>query len=119
METKTITVSPETLIGETARLKVDGYRLVTLSCLRDDQNGFEIRYHFDKALTLRHLHLKAAVGAPVPSISRVYAAAFLVENEIQDLFGLCFTDLAIDYQRTLYFEGELTPPPYHPDTHTN
>lgn len=119
METDTIAVSPETLIGEAARLKVDGYRLVTLSCLEDDQNGFEIRYHFDKALTLRQLDLRVAPDIPVPSISRVYAAAFLVENEIQDLFGLAFTDLTIDYRRTLYLDGGQSPPPHHPDPHTD
>ena len=72
-------------MGEVAKMKVQGYRLVTLSCMEIDETTVDILYHFDKDLELKHLRLTAAKRSPVPSISPVYFAALLVENEIQDL----------------------------------
>ena len=102
----------ESVLGETAKLKVAGYRFVTLSCVELDEAMLEILYHFDKELDLKHLRLTVRKGVPVPSISPVYFAAFLVENEIQDLFGVCFQGLAIDYGRTFYLEGEVKETPF-------
>ncbi len=104
--------SLETLVGEVAKLKVLGYRLVTLSCVERDEDTFDIFYHFDKNLTLKHFKLNVSKGVPVPSITPVYFAAFLVENEIQDLFGIAFEGLALDYERTLYLDEEVRATPF-------
>ena len=49
---------------------------------------------------------------PLPSITAVYSAAFLGENELQDLFAVRFENLALDFQRTLYLEEEITTIPF-------
>jgi len=95
-------VGIDNLLGETAGVKVAGYRFVTMTCTALDQASFDLLYHFDRGLELKHLRLTLAAGTAVPSISPIYFAAFLVENEIQDLFGIRFKGLAIDYERTLY-----------------
>ena len=41
-----------------------------------------------------------------------YFAAFLVENEIQDQFGLHFDGLALDYDEGLYLEEEAGRTPF-------
>ena len=105
-------VSREALIGEVAKIKVQGYRFVTLSCMERDGENFDIFYHFDKNLMLKHFKLSIAKGVPVPSITPVYYAAFLVENEIQDLFGIAFEGLALDYERTLYLDEEVRATPF-------
>jgi ech hydrogenase subunit D len=105
-------VSPEALVGEVAKIKVQGYRFVTLSCVERDGENFDIFYHFDKNLTLKHFKLSIAKGIPVPSITPVYFAAFLVENEIQDLFGIIFYGLVVDYKRTLYLDPEIKATPF-------
>jgi ech hydrogenase subunit D len=107
-----ICVSSETLVGEVAKIKVQGYRFVTLSCTQRDDDSFDIFYHFDKNLTLKHFKLSVSKKVPVPSISPVYFSAFLVENEIQDLFGIIFDGLVVDYQRTLYLEEEVKVTPF-------
>lgn len=112
MQAEVIPVTLNTVIGECAKTKVEGYRLVTLSCTALPDGSYDLLYHFDKDLKLKHLRLTAAGNAVVPSISSVYFSAFLVENEIQDLFGLCFSGLAIDYKRTLYLEEDVKPPPF-------
>jgi len=105
-------VSRETLIGEIAKIKVQGYRFVTLSCAQRDEDTFDIFYHFDQNLALKNLKLSVSRGVPVPSITPVYFAAFLVENEIQDLFGIIFDGLVVDYRRTLYLDEEIKVAPF-------
>lgn len=108
--TKAITV--ETLVGEVARLKAEGYRMVTLTCVEQDESSLEVLYHFDRDLELNHLRLTVARETIVPSISSLFFAAFLVENEIQDLFGLRFHGLALDYQGSLYLDEEVGKAPF-------
>jgi len=107
-----ICVSRETLVGEVAKIKVQGYRFVTLSCTQRDEDSLDIFYHFDQNLALRNLKLNVSRNVPVPSISPVYFAAFLVENEIQDLFGIIFDGLVVDYRRTLYLEEDIKAAPF-------
>jgi ech hydrogenase subunit D len=110
---ETITpVSRETLVGVVAKLKIEGYRLVTLSCTEIDADTLDLLYHFDKELALTHLRLAAAKSESVPSISPVYFAALLIENEIQDFFGIRFQGLVVDYQGTLYLEEEALKTPF-------
>ncbi len=105
-------ISPENVVGETAKMKVEGYRFVTLSCVELDETTVDILYHFDREFQLKHLRLTVPKEAPVPSISPVYFAAFLVEIEIQDLFGIRFQGLVIDYDRTLYMEEDVKKTPF-------
>jgi len=105
-------VSRETLVGEVAKIKVQGYRFVTLSCVQRDEDTFDIFYHFDQDLALKNLKLGISKDISVPSITPVYFAAFLVENEIQDLFGIIFDGLVVDYRRTLYLEEEIKAAPF-------
>ena len=113
MKAEVICVSCDALVGEVARIKVEGYRFVTLSCAETDGNSVNILYHFDRNLALKHIRLSALKDTPIPSISPVYFAAFLVENEIQDLFGITFKGLVVDYKRTLYLEEEVRRTPFY------
>ena len=105
-------ISPEALIGQAAGMKIGGFRFVTMTCAALDEENVDILYHFDKDLEMKHFRLTTEKDKAVPSISKVYLAAFLVENEIQDLFGVRFDGLIIDYKRTLYLEGEKAPVPF-------
>lgn len=89
-----------------------GYRLLTLSCVDLGQAGFDILYHFDKDLHLENYRLTIARGESPPSISGVYFAALLVENEIRDQFGVCFDGLVLDFGGTLYLEDEVRTSPF-------
>ena len=107
-----IPVSLDEVIEKIAKKKVEGYRFVTMSCAELDGNTFDILYHLDKDLKLINFRLTVPKNAAVPSISPVYFAAFLVENEMQDLFEIRFTGLVIDYERTLYLEEEVKITPF-------
>jgi len=107
-----IPVSLDEVIEKIAKKKVEGYRFVTMSCAELDGNTFDILYHLDKDLKLINFRLTVPKNAAVPSISPVYFAAFLVENEMQDLFDIRFTGLVIDYERTLYLEEAVKITPF-------
>ena len=107
-----IYVSLDDVIEKVAKKKFEGYRFVTMSCAEVDEDTIDILYHFDKDLKLISFRLTAQRNTAVPSISPVYFAAFLVENEIQDLFDIRFTGLVIDYERTLYLEEEVKITPF-------
>ena len=74
---------------------------------------WDILYHFDKNLQMAHLRLTVTKDTPIPSITPVFLAAFLVENEIQDMFGLHFEGLPINFNRTLYGRGDWEGPYVH------
>lgn len=112
MRAEVISINPDALVGEVAKIKVEGCRFVTISCAVADAQAIDILYHFDRRLTLKHLRVTVPKDSSVPSISAVYAAAFLVENEIQDLFGISFEGLVVDYKRTLYLEEEVKVTPF-------
>jgi ech hydrogenase subunit D len=107
-----ITIGLDHVVGACAQKKAEGYRFVTMTCTALDPDTMDILYHFDKAYKLEHLRLMVSRLTPLPSISDVYFAAFLVENELQDLFGLRFRGLALDYNQTLYLDQEVATAPF-------
>jgi ech hydrogenase subunit D len=111
MREEVIPISLDAVVAEAGKMKAEGYRLVTMSSAELDESRVDILYHFDKNLTLKHLRLTVTKDTLVPSISSVYLAALLVENEIQDLFGVRFKGLAIDFNRTLYLDEEIKTTP--------
>ncbi|MEJ5360120.1 MAG: NADH-quinone oxidoreductase subunit C [Desulfobacterales bacterium] len=112
MQEATRAITLESLLAEVARLKAEGWRFVTLTASELDAERLELLYHFDRELRLQHLRAAVAKTAEVPSISPVFFAAALVENEVQDLFGLRFTGLLLDFRGRLYLEEESPMPPF-------
>ena len=82
----------------------NGWRLIALSVTDLGDEGFDLLYHYDKNLEIKHYRALAPKGAVVPSISGVYFTALLSENENRDLFGLTYEGLVLDFNRTLYLE---------------
>lgn len=105
-------IALESLLAEVARLKAEGWRFVTLTASELDAERLDLLYHFDRELQLQHLRTAVAKTAEVPSISPVFFAAALVENEVQDLFGLRFAGLLLDFRGRLYLEEESPTSPF-------
>jgi NADH:ubiquinone oxidoreductase subunit C len=84
------------LLARVARFHEQGFRFVTATCLDRGEN-LEILYNFDKDLELHHLRTTVAKTAAVPSLTPIYLCAFLVENEMSELFGLKVEGMAIDF----------------------
>ena len=90
----------------------DGWRQVTMSAVDCGEAGFEIFYHYDKDLVMKHYRLSIPKETVVPSISPVYFCALLIENEIRDQFGICFSDIVLDFGGALYLEAEVRAMPF-------
>jgi ech hydrogenase subunit D len=96
-----IPIGKDGLVGNVAQLFAEGYRLVQIGCTTLP-GAYELNYSFDKDYRFKNLRITVAPDEEVPSISVVFANAFLYENEIHDLFGLNIKNIAIDYHGTLY-----------------
>jgi ech hydrogenase subunit D len=109
------TVTTDNLVSKVVKLKSEGYRFVTLSAVNLDDDKVAIYYHMELNMRLTHLKLEVSRSesdGTVPSISSVYFAALLIENEIQDQFGLRFEGLALDFGGHLLLEQEVTNLPF-------
>lgn len=109
---ETIGVTTDTLKNEIRRLTGEGYRIVTMTCVDLDPDYVDLIYSFDRNLEMVHLRLKHPKAQPAPSISDMLFAAFLVENEIQDQFGVCFDGLVLNFGNYLYLEKEVAKTPF-------
>lgn len=104
-------INKEELVDEVQKIKDEGYRFVTASCV-DMGKDFMIYYHFDKDNNMKHLKIISPKDQEVTSISKVYLAGALVENEMKDLFGMKFKDLAIDYGGKFLITGDVKEAPF-------
>ncbi|SPE56501.1 EchD [Verrucomicrobia bacterium] len=90
------------LLVKVEGLRRQNFRLVQISATRLAEQ-LELTYSFDLEHRLTNLRLHVPTGdAKVPSITGVYWAAFLYENELHDLFNLQVKGIAVDFQGTLY-----------------
>lgn len=105
-------ITVDEIVAQAGRMKQDGYRLVTLTAVDLNAHEMDLIYHFDRDLEMKHFRVSVTKGHKAPSISAVYFGAVLVENEIQDQFGLHFDGLALDYDEGLYLEEEAGRTPF-------
>jgi len=111
MAFETKNVDKGRLMAEVQALKNEGQRLLTMTSV-DLGESFDLLYHFDLDLRMTHLRLTVPKGESVPSISGIYFAALVIENEIQDLFGIKFEGLALDFGGNFYLEEEVKKYPF-------
>lgn len=95
--------------AKAAALAKDGYRLVQM-CGTVVDDTIEIIYSFDKAYALENYRVVLQRSDPsLPSITGAYLAAFTYENELQDLFGIKVSDMALNFNGNFYRLSQKTP----------
>ena len=88
---------------------VQGYRLVQI-CATNGDSTLEVTYSFDRDYAFTNMRVILQKDDTVlPSITGSFLAAFTYENELQDLFGIKITDLAINYNGNFYKMAIKTP----------
>ena len=101
-----INVNKGNFISEIQKMFQQKARFTTATCM-DLKDQTEIIYHFtgdnEKMINVR---LVVKKGEIIPSISQVYLAATLIENEIHDQFGVEFTGGALDYDQKFLITGD-------------
>ncbi|MBE6829323.1 MAG: NADH-quinone oxidoreductase subunit C [Ruminococcaceae bacterium] len=103
-----IPISSEVLLEEVLKMKGSCCRLVQI-CATRIPDGYELSYSFGKDFDLYTLRFNIGEEVEIPSISGIYPASFLYENEIHDLFGVPIKMISLDYKGTLYRTEKKTP----------
>jgi len=111
MAFETKNLAKNQLVSEVVALKGSGYRLVTMTCV-DLGDSLDLIYHFDRDLQLVHLRITLLKGDTAPSISGIFFAALVIENETKDHFGVNFDGLVLDFGGNLYLEEEVKKYPF-------
>jgi ech hydrogenase subunit D len=91
------TITADQLLGEAQNMMYEHYRFITATCVDLGDGSFDVIYHFDKNLEIKNFRLTIKKEDEVPSISKIYFSALLVENEMKELFGLNVTNILLDY----------------------
>lgn len=104
-------LTSENQLEKIGALLHQGYRFVTMTVV-DKGEEFDIYYHFDLEYKLVNCLLNLKKGDTLQSISSICFAALVVENEIQDLFGITVTGLAIDYEKHFILAPDAPAQPF-------
>jgi ech hydrogenase subunit D len=79
----------------------EGYRMVQLNCIREGLD-MSMNYSFDKDYDLVTYRMAVDKEKGIPSISAVYPAAYLYENEISEQYGFSIHGKNLDFNGGLY-----------------
>ncbi len=94
-------VTLERFLAEIDLLKTGGWRIIQILCVSDEA-GWELSYSFGLRYEFRSIRVRVAPGVQLPSITPYFAAAFLYENEIRDLFGAPIERISADWKGKVY-----------------
>lgn len=104
-------ITIDQLLPEVSRAKYEGYRFITATSVDNGNETVDVIYHFDRDYQMQHFRITVNKGEEVPSISKIFFCALLVENEMKELFGIDITGVVIDYGgHMLLSEEELGSP---------
>lgn len=103
-----VTIEWMHLITTVMEKKVDDWRLAQM-CSAFVDGKYELTYSFAKHYELVNYRIIVDKEQSVPSITTVYPAAFLYENEMKELFGVKMEYIELDYHNRLYRIDEETP----------
>lgn len=106
------TIALEDLHATAERMKAQGARFVQILGVNTD-DGIDVYYTFmvDGAI-VNYRVAGLDHETPVPSITDLFLAGFVFENETRELFGVNIRDIAIDFDGALYTLAEPEPMTY-------
>ena len=94
---------------EAAVMKVEGWRFIQTHAVKAD-DGIDLYYSFMKDGVTRNYRVAGVTkDQAVPSITDLFLAAFVFENEARELFGVDMRDIAIDFAGNMYAPAEFEP----------
>lgn len=110
MSIEKIPATTENLLKSIKQYWDDGFRLITATCI-DEGEEFRVIYSFDKELAISNLEVVTPREKAIPSISGIYACAFLIENEMKELFSLKIDNLGLDLGGKMYLVDDAPAAP--------
>lgn len=107
-----VEITSDQLLAEVQKAKYEGYRLITATSVDNGDDTIDIIYHFDKDYGMRNYKITVKKGESVPSVSKIFFCALLVENEMKELFGINITDIVVDYGGHMLLSDEELASPF-------
>ena len=96
------------LLYKMKEISVAGYHIMQI-CATKIGEDYEVLYTFGKADDMRNVKITISPGVHIPSVTDIFEAAYLYENEIHDLFGIEIDGINHDYKGGLYRTSEEKP----------
>lgn len=96
------------LLNKVKEIQYSGGHVMQICATKIGEN-YELLYTFGRGYDVRHVKVTVAPGEHVPSVTDIFPAAFLYENEIHDLFGIAIDGINHDYKGGLYRTATPTP----------
>ena len=91
------------------RMKDEGYRFIQTHAVNCGDT-VDLYYSFMKDGAITTYRIEGVTAEqPVPSITDIFLAAFVFENEARELFGVDMRDIVLDFQGGLYAPAESEP----------
>lgn len=108
-QTEFIPLQLDQLRREAAVMKADGWRFIQTHAVNGEA-GVDLYYSFMKDGRIVNYRIAGVrEGDAVPSITDLFLAAFVFENEARELFGVDMRDIAIDFDGAMYAPAEQSP----------
>ena len=85
-----------------------GYRFIQAFAVATD-DGCDVTYSFEKDMVVENVQFSVPEGGGFESVSLLFGAAFTVENEMHDLFGLDISGITIDFAGKFYTVATQSP----------
>lgn len=103
-----LTITINTLLDTCKKYKSEGYRLSQIHPVLKEDDTITLFYSFVKGSEVVNLKIEKVIKdeTVVPSVTSLFIAAFVYENEAHDLFGVNIEGNLIDFQGTFYSFGE-------------
>ena len=91
------------------RMKDEGWRFIQTHAVNCGDT-VDLYYSFMKDGKVVNYRVEGVTSdMPVPSITDIFLAAFVFENEARELFGVDMRDIVLDFQGGLYAPAEMEP----------
>lgn len=102
LETDFIPLQLDQLHREAAVMKADGWRFIQTHAV-NREGIVDLYYSFMKDGRIANYRVEGVKsGDPVASITDLFLAAFVFENEARELFGVNMRNIAIDFAGAMY-----------------
>lgn len=104
-----LSIDQDSIHAEAEKRHAEGWRYVQILAVNKD-SGVDLIYSFMLDGVLDNVVVAdVARDARIESISDIFFEAFVCENEIHDLFGVAFQNIAIDFLGNFYRVSEQYP----------
>ena len=108
-ESEFIELPLEKLHHEAAVMKADGWRFIQTHAV-NCEDSVDLYYSFMNDGLIRNYKVRGVTkDQPVQSVTDLFLAAFVFENEARELFGVDMRDIVLDFQGAMYAPAESEP----------